>query len=66
MGGLGAIFYLKEHPKDIKGVVILGPFLGDDSIIDELDEAGGLYKWHPGDYDPEDQWQANICSFLKQ
>ena len=66
MGGLGSIFYLKEHPKDIKGIVILGPYLGGDDIIDELDEAGGLHKWHPGDYDPDDQWQADIWAFLKK
>jgi len=66
MGGLGSIFYLKEHPEDIKGIVILGPYLGNADIIDELDAAGGLETWHPGKYNPEDQWQADIWKFLKQ
>ena len=65
MGGLGSLFYLKAHPDDIEGVVMLGPFLGDDDILEQIIVAGGLDSWEPGAYDKEEQWQKDIWSFLK-
>lgn len=65
MGGLGALLYLKVHPEDIAGVVALGPYLGDDDILDEIKTAGGLRRWNPGPYDPEEQWQRMLWDWLK-
>lgn len=66
MGGLGSILYLKEHKEDINGVLILGPFLGDKPLIDEIYEAGGIDQWEPGDYDEEDDWQRMLWHWLKE
>ena len=66
MGGLGSVLYLKEYPKDIDGVLLLGPFLGDKLIIDEIYSAGGLEQWEPGDYDEEDDWQRMLWHWLKE
>jgi len=66
MGGLGAILYLKEHEKDINGVLLLGPFLGDRLIVDEIYAAGGIDQWKPGDYDEEKDWQRMLWSCLKE
>jgi pimeloyl-ACP methyl ester carboxylesterase len=49
LGALGSISYAKEHPNDITGVVLLGPFLGDEKLINEIRQQGGLYSWDPGD-----------------
>ena len=66
MGGLGSILYLKEHKEDMNGVLILGPFLGDKPLIDEIYEAGGIDQWEPGDYDEEDDWQRMLWHWLKE
>lgn len=65
MGGLGALLYLKAHPEDVAGVVALGPFLGDDKLLEEIHSAGGVRQWQPGAYDPEKQWQRTLWDWLK-
>ena len=66
MGGLGALLYLMEHPEDVAGVVVLGPYLGDDEIFDEIENAGGVQRWEPGSFDPNEQWQRMLWEWLKR
>jgi len=66
MGGLGSILYLKDYEKNIDGVLLLGPFLGEKLIIDEIYSAGGIAYWEPGDYDEEDDWQRMLWHWLKE
>lgn len=66
MGGLGAILYLIKHSENIDGVLLLGPYLGDASIVAEISKAGGLKQWNPGPYDNEKDWQRFIWDWLKQ
>jgi hypothetical protein len=49
MGGLGSISYAREHPNEITGIVLLGPYLGERPLINEIRHAGGLMRWEPGD-----------------
>lgn len=65
MGGLGALLYLKEHPEDVAGVIALGPYLGDDKILDEIQTAGGVHSWQAGNFDPNEQWQRMLWDWLK-
>lgn len=48
LGGLGALLYAKEHGAELAGVVLLAPFLGEGSLIREIERAGGLKDWQPG------------------
>jgi pimeloyl-ACP methyl ester carboxylesterase len=66
MGGLGALMYARQHPKDVEGVCLISPFLGYDKIIREIADAGGIRKWDPGEYDPNDDWQRMFWHWLKQ
>lgn len=66
MGGLGSILYLKEHTKDIDGVLLLGPFLGDRTLVDEIYLAGGIDQWEPGEFDEEQDWQRMLWRCLKE
>lgn len=66
MGGLGALMYTKHHREDIKGVYLISPFLGYEEIIDEINNAGGIKAWEPGEYDPDDDWQRMIWHWLQQ
>jgi pimeloyl-ACP methyl ester carboxylesterase len=48
LGGFGSLSYAREHPNDISGIVLLGPYVGDRPIIKEIRSAGGLLRWEPG------------------
>lgn len=64
MGGLGSLLYLREHPEDIKGVYLIAPFLGDEKIVSDLQEAGGVQPWSPGVYNPEEDWQKMLWDWI--
>jgi S-formylglutathione hydrolase FrmB len=56
MGAFGALIYAEQHPGEVEGLLAIAPFLGDDDLIKEIEDAGGLAKWKttakpaPGDY----------------
>jgi pimeloyl-ACP methyl ester carboxylesterase len=47
LGGFGSLSYAREYPDDITGVVLLGPFLGEELLIREIKKAG-FERWQPG------------------
>lgn len=49
LGGLGATIYAIERPEDVDRVVLLSPYLGEEEIIAEIEAAGGLAEWEPGE-----------------
>jgi len=56
LGGLGAVLYAAEHPEDVEGVVLLSPFLGKGAALDEVEAAGELAAWEPGDAAARGLW----------
>jgi hypothetical protein len=49
LGGFGSLAYAQKYPREITGIVLLGPYLGERPIISEIRHAGGLLRWEPGD-----------------
>ena len=47
MGGMGAMIYDLEHPGEVREIILLSPFLGDPSVIDDISIQGGLSRWRP-------------------
>ena len=47
LGGFVALNYVQARPTDIKGVLLLAPFLGEDSEIKIIRQAGGIHRWQP-------------------
>ena len=45
LGGMGCLLYLREHPADIDGAVLLAPFLGSRGTIAEVVGAGDFQRW---------------------
>jgi len=45
MGGLGAVLIAKRHPGAIDTLVLFAPYLGEPDVIDEVDHAGGLWRY---------------------
>nr|WP_320048553.1 alpha/beta hydrolase [uncultured Desulfuromonas sp.] len=65
MGGLGSLLYVRERAQDIDGILLITPFLGWDAIIHEIKDAGGVANWHPGPFDPVEDWQRMLWSWIK-
>lgn len=68
LGGYGSISYARTHPEDITGVVLLGPYLGDKKLIDEIEHAGGVQTWNPVNVDDNSMegWNRHIWLWLKR
>jgi pimeloyl-ACP methyl ester carboxylesterase len=47
LGAMGSFAYAKRYPAMVAGVVLLGPYLGEEPIVGELERAGGLAAWTP-------------------
>lgn len=45
LGGFGALLYASRYGEDLAGVVALAPFLGTQTIVQEIAMAGGLARW---------------------
>ena len=64
MGGLGASLLMREHPELVDGVILLSPYLGEESVVREITEAGGLEAWHPPDPMPVAMTESNYTTHL--
>ncbi len=64
LGALGAILYAQAHPEKIKGIILLGPYLGEGPVPDEIQSSGGLLKWEPN-MDPGKDSIRDAWLFLK-
>jgi S-formylglutathione hydrolase FrmB len=45
IGGFGALFYAQHHPDEVDGVIAFAPYLGDEDLLKEISDSGGLKKW---------------------
>lgn len=45
IGGYGSLLYAGEFPADIRGVVLLAPYLGGKRVPRAIEAAGGLEAW---------------------
>ena len=60
VGGFGAITYVHEHPGEISGIVALAPYLGEKSVVREIEAAGGLDRWQPRQPLADDDFQRRL------
>jgi pimeloyl-ACP methyl ester carboxylesterase len=65
VGSLGALLYARKHPGEINGIILLGPYLGDESIVRQIDSAGGVLAWTPSDT-ISDNYQRDLWIYLKR
>jgi pimeloyl-ACP methyl ester carboxylesterase len=45
IGGFGSLLYAGEFPADIRGIVLLAPYLGGSRTPRAIEAAGGLEVW---------------------
>src|SRR5882724_740034 len=48
MGGMGVLLYEREYPNEMRGLILMAPFLGDAAIMQEIEASGGIEHWTPG------------------
>ena len=60
------MLYLKEQPQDIAGIYLISPFLGYNTIVDEILSQGGLANWNPGLYDAMSDWDKTFWYWIKE
>jgi hypothetical protein len=73
MGGMGALLVMKNVMKsatasgepNLAGAVLVAPYLGDDSLLQEIDRAGGVARWNPGPIADRD-YQRDVWRFIKE
>lgn len=68
MGGMGSLLYSHDHAKEVSGILLLAPFLGDPGIAQEVKKAGGLSKWQapvPAAKVTEDNYQREMWRWLQ-
>ncbi len=64
MGGYGTLLYASEHPDLVDGVILLAPFLGDRSSIEEIASNGGLSAWNESTSALED-YEIKVWAWLR-
>ncbi len=47
LGGLGSLITAYRYPGEVDGLLVMAPYLGPDSLIAEIEKAGGLRAWTP-------------------
>lgn len=48
LGAMGALLYERRYPRDVTGLVLYAPFMGNPGTIREVQDAGGPKNWDPG------------------
>ncbi|MDH5408863.1 MAG: alpha/beta fold hydrolase [Gammaproteobacteria bacterium] len=49
LGGFISVNYLRQQPDDVTGLILFGPFLGQEGQLKEIKKQGGVLKWQPED-----------------
>lgn len=64
LGGLGSLFYLREHPDEVAGAIALAPYLGDEATLREIEASGGPLTWSARDAPGETTLGRELWSWL--
>jgi pimeloyl-ACP methyl ester carboxylesterase len=65
MGGIGTLLTAEVHDKELAGMILIAPYLGDDDVIDEIYNAGGVEKWKPPANVDKEDYQREAWRWLQ-
>lgn len=66
-GGLGTLVYLHSHPRDIDGVLLISPYLGLNSMVQEVKDAGGIASWQKVTTETTlSDWSRLVWSWIRE
>lgn len=61
LGGSGAMICATQRMPEIEGMFLLAPFLGTRGLIAEVEAAGGLSHWQPGEIHQRDHERSLLA-----
>src|SRR5256885_8972700 len=64
LGGYIALSYAARHARELAGVCVLAPYLGSHIITGEIERAGGVHRWSPGEL-AEDEDERHLWRFIR-
>ena len=64
LGGFIALDYAARYTGELDGLCLLAPYLGNHIVIGEIERAGGVCDWQPGEL-AEDDDERRIWRFIK-
>ena len=64
LGGYVALACAARHPEDVDGLCLLAPYLGSYIVTGEIERAGGVQAWQPGELAEEDD-ERRIWAFIR-
>lgn len=65
LGGFVAIGYAERYPREIDGLCLLAPYLGNHIVTGEIERASGIRHWESGEL-AEDDDERRIWRFIKE
>jgi len=66
MGGLATLIYLHSQHRDVDGVILISPYLGLNSLIQEIRDAGGIASWQQVTTSTDlSDWSRLVWSWIK-
>jgi pimeloyl-ACP methyl ester carboxylesterase len=64
LGAYIALALAERHPHALDGLCLFAPYLGSHIVTQEIERAGGLASWEPGEL-AEDDEERRIWRFIK-
>lgn len=64
LGAYVALSYAARHAGELAGLCVFAPYLGSHIVTGEIERAGGVRAWRPGEL-AEDDDERRIWHFLK-
>jgi pimeloyl-ACP methyl ester carboxylesterase len=65
LGGFVALAYAERYPREIDGLCLLAPYLGNHIVTGEIERAHGVHQWTPGELADDDD-ERRIWRFIKE
>jgi pimeloyl-ACP methyl ester carboxylesterase len=64
LGGYVALACAARHPGEVDGLCLMAPYLGSYLVTGEIERAGGVEAWEPGEPADEDD-ERRIWAFIR-
>jgi enterochelin esterase-like enzyme len=64
LGGLVALDYASSHVRELQGLCLLAPYIGNRILLKEISAASGLAGWSPGELAESDA-ERRIWRYIK-
>jgi pimeloyl-ACP methyl ester carboxylesterase len=64
LGGFIGLAYAERYANEVDGLCLLAPYLGNHIVTGEIERAGGVAGWQPGELSQDDD-ERRVWSFIK-